>query len=221
MAALPNKMVVYVLLHLVLFTSASYSTTIQVIDQNNQPLANAVVELTLHKVPSASLKHSDSLYVMDQINKAFVPQVLLVNKNSLISFPNSDDIRHHVYSFSAAKTFQLKLYAGQPENPILFEQPGIVVLGCNIHDSMIGYIYITEQHNAHKTDQDGQITFDLPIKSIKHLTLWHPNASEGVDYRHTIPANELSISNGVLTLKININAPELTGSFEDIFADAQ
>ena len=125
--------------------SAFSQTRLKIVDQNNVPLANAVVEYAA-AIP-AQQAVNEQIYIMDQVNKQFVPHVLVIPENSFVSFPNSDDIRHHVYSFSSAKTFELKLYAGKPKSPVQFNKKGLVVMGCNIHDSMVGYIYVSD--NAH------------------------------------------------------------------------
>lgn len=87
--------------------SAFSQTRLKIVDQNNVPLANAVVEYAA-AIP-AQQAVNEQIYIMDQVNKQFVPHVLVIPENSFVSFPNSDDIRHHVYSFSSAKTFELKL----------------------------------------------------------------------------------------------------------------
>jgi plastocyanin len=81
---------------------------------------------------------------MAQQKKQFVPEVLVVPVGSEVRFPNHDTVRHHVYSFSPAKKFELKLYTGTPANPVLFDRPGVVVLGCNIHDQMVGWILVVD-----------------------------------------------------------------------------
>ena len=98
---------------------ASAQTTIKVVDQINQPLADAVVSFVFKGAPPVT-SVSPTPYIMDQVSKAFLPHVLVVPKGAQVSFPNSDDIRHHVYSFSEAKTFELKLYHGQPKAPLDF-----------------------------------------------------------------------------------------------------
>ena len=82
--------------------------------------------------------------IVDQINLEFVPHVKPVVVGSPVYFPNKDDVRHHVYSFSPAKRFELPLYSGTPAAPVVFDRPGIVAIGCNIHDWMLGYIYVAE-----------------------------------------------------------------------------
>jgi plastocyanin len=112
--------------------------------------------------------------VMDQRNRAFIPQVMVVSAGTSVEFPNNDSVSHQVYSFSPAKRFQLPLYKGEVHPPITFDQPGLVVLGCNIHDSMVGYIYVTAAPHYGMTDADGALKFaDLP-KGDYRIVIWSP-----------------------------------------------
>jgi plastocyanin len=112
--------------------------------------------------------------IMDQKNRAFVPRVLVVGVGTSVDFPNNDSVSHQVYSFSPAKRFQLPLYKGAAHPPITFDQPGLVVLGCNIHDSMVGYIYVTPAPYFGTTDASGALTLkDLP-KGDYQVAVWSP-----------------------------------------------
>jgi hypothetical protein len=111
---------------------------------------------------------------MDQQNLAFVPQVLVVAVGSDVQFPNNDMVSHQVYSFSPAKRFQLPLYKGAVHPPVNFDKPGLVVLGCNIHDQMVGYIYVTDAPYFAKTDAQGAARWSgIPADSYE-VTLWSP-----------------------------------------------
>jgi len=111
---------------------------------------------------------------MDQKNRMFIPHVLAVQTGTSVRFPNSDDIRHHVYSFSPAKPFQLPLYKGTPANPVLFDRAGVVTLGCNIHDQMSAFIVVVDTPYFERTGGDGRATLrDLePGKYVVHV--WYP-----------------------------------------------
>ncbi|MEW6989210.1 methylamine utilization protein [Colwelliaceae bacterium 6441] len=190
---------------------------IKVIDQNNNPLPNAVVEYILEKpLPKEIERKKNAPYIMDQVDKSFSPYVLIVPKGKAVIFPNSDDIRHHVYSFSKAKTFELKLYAGEPKSPIRFNDEGVVVLGCNIHDAMVGYIYVSENEAIYKTDALGEIKL-AGNQPIKQLLLWHPNAKKGVDYRKLYEKKEITAMGEALVLQIEIIPPPKRDTFEDQF----
>src|SRR5689334_3709549 len=120
-----------------LATSLSAATiVVDVRDPKAAPLGDAVV----YAVPEGREAPAGArTAVIDQKNKTFVPHVLPVQAGTAVKFPNSDDIQHQVYSFSPAKTFNLPLYKGTPANPIVFDTPGVVTLGCNIHDTMSAY----------------------------------------------------------------------------------
>ena len=116
--------------------------------------------------------------VMDQIHMQFVPNILVIQTGSAVDFPNSDQIRHQVYSFSAAKKFELSLYEGHQYPPVLFDRAGLVTVGCNIHDNMIGYIYVTDSPFFGRTDAAGRVVLHgLPAGDYT-LTLWHPGMHE-------------------------------------------
>jgi len=125
------------------------------------------------------VKRGTRTAVMDQRQKQFVPNILLIQTGTGVDFPNSDQIEHQVYSFSQAKTFQLSLYAGHKYPPIVFDRAGLVVLGCNIHDQMIGYIYVTDSPFFARSNESGQWSVhDLPAGTYR-LTAWHPRIQEG------------------------------------------
>jgi plastocyanin len=111
--------------------------------------------------------------VVDQIGKAFVPELLPIVVGTLVHFPNHDQIHHHVYSFSPAKTFELPLYKGEDAPPVLFDKIGVVKIGCNIHDWMSGIILVLPTPHFAVTDRDGRFTLrDLPAGTYT-LSAWH------------------------------------------------
>ena len=141
-------------------------------DQDGKPVVDAVVSLT--SAGGAAPAARPLFAVMDQVNKEFVPLVLPVMVGTAVSFPNRDNIRHHVYSFSSAKRFELPLYIGTPAAPIVFDTPGVVVLGCNIHDWMVGYVYVSATPYFAKTGADGRVRLgDVPPGAYE-ARVWHP-----------------------------------------------
>jgi len=148
--------------------------TVHVQDRNGHAVANVVVTAmpAAGAARAAAPQHAEA--IMDQQNMAFVPQVLVVAVGSDVKFPNSDTVSHQVYSFSPAKRFQLPLYKGQVHPPVNFDKAGLVVIGCNIHDQMVGYIYVTEAPYFGETDARGTLHWsNLPPDSYS-LTLWSP-----------------------------------------------
>ena len=111
--------------------------------------------------------------VMDQIDRAFAPDLLVVPAGSTVEFPNSDWVSHQIYSFSSAKRFQLPLYRGKPYPPVLFDQVGVVTLGCNIHDEMLAYLVVTDAPYFGRTDGAGSWSAELGPGRYR-ITIWHP-----------------------------------------------
>jgi hypothetical protein len=111
---------------------------------------------------------------MDQVDQRFVPFILAVRSGTAVRFPNSDSVAHQVYSFSSPKRFELGLYRGRPHAPVTFDKPGIVVLGCNIHDKMIGYVYVTDAAYFGKTDAQGSWRADSVAPAEYQLEVWSP-----------------------------------------------
>ncbi|MCL1499853.1 hypothetical protein A7D16_18085 [Xanthomonas nasturtii] len=110
---------------------------------------------------------------MDQVNSQFVPAVLAVRAGTLVRFPNNDQIRHQVYSFSPAKRFELPLFQGTTATPVRFDQAGLVTVGCNIHDWMLGYIVVLETPYFGKSGSDGRAQIEAPAGNYT-LRVWHP-----------------------------------------------
>ena len=134
----------------------------RVVDQEGKPVRDSVVFVD-QLPPGMSVPADHRTAVIDQINKTFVPHVLPVMVGTEVSFPNHDQIHHHVYSLSRTKTFEIPLYKGESAPPVLFDQPGAVKLGCNIHDWMSGVILVVPTPYFAVTDDDGKFTLrDVP-----------------------------------------------------------
>jgi plastocyanin len=151
--------------------------TVTVLDRGG----HAVPEVVVTAAPTPEVRTapaaSHATATMDQHDLAFVPQVLVVSVGTSVEFPNNDTVSHQVYSFSPAKRFQLALYKGALHPPVTFDKPGLVVLGCNIHDQMVGYIYVTEAPFYGKTDAQGAAHLtNGPGDYV--LTLWSPYISD-------------------------------------------
>ena len=144
------------------------------LDQNGKPIEDAVVVVEPAVAAPGSTANSATIAVMDQVDKQFAPFVLAIQVGTQVAFPNHDNTRHHVYSFSPAKQFQLPLYAGNTAPPIVFDKPGIVVLGCNIHDWMLSYIYVTDTPFFGKTDSGGQVAISPLPAGTYTVHIWHP-----------------------------------------------
>lgn len=169
------KTLIFLLLNSSLaIANGSYANTLSVAlsDQKGKALADAVV--TLRPLNGEVSTEQSSTAIIDQIDKEFVPEVSVIQTGTSVSFPNNDDILHHVYSFSETKTFDLPLYEGTPSDPVSFDKPGLVTLGCNIHDWMRAYVVVVDTPFYKITDNDGiAIIENLPSGEYE-LEVWHP-----------------------------------------------
>ncbi|NVJ61009.1 MAG: methylamine utilization protein [Gammaproteobacteria bacterium] len=194
-----------------------------IVNQDGRKLEGAVLEIVLKTStnnkqldPAASKESRSVPYIIDQVNKQFVPELIVVPAGAEVSFPNSDNIRHHVYSFSKVKPFELKLYSGQPKDPIQFPNHGVVVLGCNIHDSMVGHIYIAQSKYVAASNDKGLLNIDLPEGEIKLISLWHSNYVGGAE--KTLPLTKAQLTNNN-TLILSTQPDKPRNTFQEMFKD--
>lgn len=153
------------------------SVGVLVTDAAGRPLHDAVVMLEpvgarLPVAPMAGVR-------IAQMKRQFAPQVSVVTVGTPVSFPNDDTVRHQVYSFSPVKTFELKLYAGVPSAPVVFDKAGIAVLGCNIHDQMVAWVVVVDTPLHARSGDSGKARIDGVPPGSYLLRAWHPGLAEG------------------------------------------
>jgi plastocyanin len=175
------------------------TVTVRVHAGAGAPLADAVVFL---ESPDGPLPVRPRQGVeIAQVERRFVPAVSVVPVGTEVRFPNRDNVRHHVYSFSPTKTFEIKLYAGTPANPVTFDRSGIVVLGCNIHDSMTGWVVVVDTPYYGLSGADGRVMLaDVPPGSYR-LRSWHPGLPAGS------PAFEQRLVVGAAASSVDVGLP--------------
>jgi plastocyanin len=165
----------FVLTALLALPSLAATVDVRVQDARGGAVRDAVVYAVPEgRTPPAGRKTA----VMDQKNRMFIPHVLPVQTGTSVRFPNSDDIRHHVYSFSPAKPFQLPLYKGTPANPEVFDKAGVVTLGCNIHDQMTAFIVVVDTPYFDKTAANGRASLRDLDAGRYTLRVWYPDMRE-------------------------------------------
>ncbi len=185
-------------------SSFAGSLTVTVKTASGQPVKDAVVTIAapgLHE----PIKF-DWPMRMAQQNVQFEPFVLIAPVGADVSFPNLDKVRHHVYSFSATKRFELKLYGHDETRVVHFDKPGTVALGCNIHDTMIGFVRVVDTPFAAKTNAAGvAVLHDAPSGKVM-LHVWHPylkGADNETGQTITVPAQ----GDGAETLTVDVRPP--------------
>lgn len=155
--------------------------TLKVVDSNHKSLSDAIVLFEDRVAVEVNLSQKN---IVDQIKGQFVPRVSVIYEGQLVEFPNKDQVRHHVYSFSPAHTFEIQLYEGAPESPIQFLKTGVVTLGCNIHDQMVGFIYVAQpMERAFVSDENGILTVpeEIDMSQIKSAKLWQESFLKGFE----------------------------------------
>src|SRR5690348_9357641 len=177
--------------------AATLVITVQTSD--GHPLQGAVV--TAHPLDGPARKPQPIKAVMDQVNRAFAPDLLVIPVNSTVAFPNSDSVSHQIYSFSPTKRFQLPLYHGNPNPPVRFEQPGVVTLGCNIHDQMLAYVVVTDAPFFGRTDSHGSWSAEVPSGGYR-VSIWYPRIRDAPEaLQHDIKVAESN--GGAVTIRLS------------------
>lgn len=176
------------------------SVRVQIVDADGLPVRDAVVELHSQRSVTGAVRFPWKMG-MAQKNLQFTPGTLVIAKGSTVAFPNLDQVRHSIYSFSKPARFEIDLYGRDQTRTHTFPMIGSVKLGCNIHDQMRGYIRVTDTPFAGKTDHNGYVTLDGMPTGAANLTVWHPLLRA--------PGNEsksaFTVSSGVQAHKLRLS----------------
>jgi plastocyanin len=156
------------------------SVEVQVIGLQGEPVADVAVFVEQKGIGPTTLP--DTPATMDQRDTQFVPHMLVIPKGQSVEFPNSDVVAHHVYSFSKPNNFVLPLYKGDAHDPITFDHDGVVTLGCNIHDHMLGYIVVVDTDVFGTTDESGRVSVTVDDDATQYTVhIWSPRLREAKD----------------------------------------
>lgn len=193
-----------------LWISCAYAEdlTVEVTDSKGKLISDAVVFLEGDKTAG----HLQAVKTeVEQKGKQFHPLVTVAQVGASVNFPNRDKVRHHVYSFSPAKKFELKLYSGVPASPVTFDKAGTVVLGCNIHDTMLAFIYLVDTPYFAKTDTAGNAKFAQVPAGNYQLKVWHYAL-----LKENVTVDQPLVLNGGskrISVKLDINESGLVPSY--------
>jgi plastocyanin len=150
---------------------------IRVLDIAGKPLPNVVVYLQNHE--TAAMPQMPHSHEIEQQDKKFAPYVSVIRQQETVVFTNHDDITHHVYSFNGPARFEFRLQPQESNAVTDFEAPGVIAMGCNIHDWMSGYVMVVDTPFYTMTDAEGIASFaDVPSNEY-HLVAWHPQMAKG------------------------------------------
>jgi plastocyanin len=189
-------------------SAAAGTIVVAVQTSDGHPLPGAV--LTIHTSTGTDRPAVPVHAVMDQIDRAFAPDLLVIPLGSTVEFPNSDTVSHQIYSFSPAHKFKLPLYRGKPYPPVHFEQAGLVTLGCNIHDSMLAYVLVTDAPYFGRADSTGSWSVEVP-RGTYRVTVWHPRMREDRELEREISIGDGGRTALILRLAKPLQPAPLTG----------
>ncbi len=169
----------------------AFATAVEIMvgDATGKPMPGAVVFLESKDARAAA--RPGAVVDVVQVNRQFQPLVSVVTVGTAVNFPNRDTVRHHVYSFSPIKKFEIKLYVGTPTAPVVFDSPGIAALGCNIHDRMAAWVVVVETPYKGLTGVDGRLSLSAVPAGTYRLRTWHPGLPPGaaaLDQAVQVPA---------------------------------
>jgi plastocyanin len=171
--------------------AASGSVRVEIKDPKGAPVADAIASLMPLGAPPPLAPPADPV-VITQVKEEFQPYVTAVVVGTRVAFPNRDKVQHHVFSLSKPKPFDLGLYHGDPKELVTFDQPGVVTLGCNIHDWMAAYVVVLGTPHFSKSADDGL----APIASLPpgkyRLEVWHPRLKAVVTREVTVDTSPVS-----------------------------
>lgn len=160
---------------------------VAVTDSRGRPVADAIVTVDADGVRLPP--HPPATYVIDQAELVFIPYLQVFRPGDRVVFRNSDRTRHHVYSFSPAKAFEFVLKPGESSTPLVLDRAGTIAAGCNIHDAMVTYLFVTAAPWVAQTPADGHARLTGLPSSAVTVRVWHPRLRPG----GSVPVSKLQL----------------------------
>jgi plastocyanin len=160
--------------------AAAAGLRVTVRDQRGAPVPDAVIGVWAEDAAIATPPPAPPrTLTVDQVALEFVPYITVLRPGDRVVFRNSDRTRHHVYSFSPVKAFEFVLAPGQSSAPMALARDGVVAVGCNIHDTMIAYLYVTRAPWSLRTDARGVASIDGLAPGSYTVRTWQPRLRPG------------------------------------------
>jgi hypothetical protein len=173
---------------------------VEIKDPAGKAVADAVASLTpLDRAPLLTPPAEPAIIMQE--GEEFSPYVTAVVVGSQVRFPNRDSVAHHVFSQSKAKSFEIPRYRGEPKELILFDKPGVVALGCNLHDWMLAYVVVVATPHFGKSRDDGIVALPSLVAGRYRLEVWHPRIKETVTREIAVAADDPATQVVAVTLR--------------------
>lgn len=154
------------------FSSKAAEFEITVLDRHGEPVPDVAVYIQSER--EAGTGNAENLALMQQVDFRFEPDLLVVQTGTRVQFPNHDVVAHHVYSFSRPNNFVLPMFKGGMRPQVEFEHAGVVTVGCNLHDQMVGYILVVDSSVFGKTGRDGKLRLEAENSQGLTVNIWNP-----------------------------------------------
>jgi plastocyanin len=158
-------------------SEAATTRQLMEVDPKTKGLKDAVVWLEGVSEPAPKVKVADQQVVMDQQNFFFVPHVLAITSGQAVEFRNSDIANHGIISSSLEpeNRFNVVIQQGGHFTHRFVTSKRPVALGCPIHVSMAGWIFVFDHRFHAVTDNLGRFTLP-PVSSGRYtLRVHHPD----------------------------------------------
>ncbi len=181
------------------------TVSVAVTDADGKPAANAIVSLAPAKGVMPSPTNIPASAVIDQRNQMFSPLVVIVRRGGHVVFANNDATMHQVYSFSPIKQFEYEIHQGEKSPPVQFDKAGVAAIGCNIHDNMVAFVYVTDSPWTVTTDAQGHAAIDNVPDGAYRASVWHPKLAPGREP----PSADLVVKGA--SAQLSMSAPLLGG----------
>jgi plastocyanin len=153
---------------------------VRVTDARGIPVADAIVSVVPRAGGDAGRHPPPARRTIDQRDLAFVPGLEVFRPGDEVVFRNSDSTRHHVYSFSPVARFEFVLAPRESSPPLRLERAGVVAVGCNIHDNMIAWLYVSDAPWIARTGREGNASFDALPPGDYEVHAWQPRLKPGL-----------------------------------------
>ncbi len=179
---------------------------VEVSSTDGKPAAGAIVSLAPVSGATPAPTNIPADAVIDQRNQMFSPLAVTIRRGGRVVFANNDTTMHQVYSFSSIKQFEYQITQGQKSPPVQFDTAGVAAIGCNIHDNMVAFVYVTDSPWTVTTDAQGHAKIENVPDGTYRASVWHPKLAPG----RQAPDAELSVVGQ--SAKLSLLAPLLDGA---------
>ena len=191
------------------FAAHAATVTVVVNGADGQPAPNVVVQLLpAHPQP---FKASAAPVAIVQRDIHFEPYLTAVPVGATVRFSNLDPYDHHLRSepggpfgnIAPAKEFEMRLAAASGDKvastDLKFDKAGVIVLGCHLHSSMRGHLFVSETPFVAVTDANGRaVIADVPDGGVE-LQAWSPEQLTAQ------PASRKQIAGAAMNLDATLN----------------